>query len=73
MFTESPFSTISLPDGFEKVVLGVVVIALFHRLTKKKEAPSPYPDAVPHGALEKVTDDIYVCLLYTSPSPRDRG
>ena len=60
MFTKSPFSTISLPDGFEKVVLGVVVIALFHRLTQKKEAPSPYPDAVSHGALEKVTDDIYV-------------
>ena len=29
-------------------------------MSAEPEAPSPYPDVVPHGALEKVTDDIYV-------------
>lgn len=53
-------SAFSLPDGSAKVLLGVATIALFHRKMFTKSPPSPYPDAVPHGALEKVTDDIYV-------------
>ena len=42
-------------------------------LTPKQETHSLYGGAFFEGGVVFMTDHDYACLLYTSPSPRDRG
>ena len=49
------------PLGYEKIP----------KLLKNFAVPSIVASLV--GSIYNIVDQIFICLLYTSPSPRDRG
>ena len=54
-------------EGIPKICVPITGVSKKEILTQAKQAFEAGPDLVEWRA------DFYECLLYTSPSPRDRG
>ena len=61
-----------IPDNKFTLPLDARDLALYTRqITKNAKIFDPEIDAHLPGQLRATADQIYFCLLYTSPSPRD--
>ena len=61
-------------EAIFRVIRKLVSLLASNSLLKKKKSAGELEDTIPLEILDgHVHDDDWICLLYTSPSPRDRG